>query len=153
MADKSSVLPTEEVFLKIDISGGRRRHWFVVLDDLSSDIIFGTPFLSKVSVVLDFDKGHIEFWWLINNKTIRYPVIRGQNGAYAQALLPNPGEIGELKTTTQTRLDPRSISTVKVRLKGKPILDTDRYVKRISHLNSNLTVMPDLTHLRFDYMR
>ena len=101
LANKSSVLPTEKVLLEIDISGGKRRHWFVVLDDLSSDIIFGTPFLSKVSTVLDFDEGYIEFRQLINNKTIRYPVIRGQNGAYAQALLPNPGEIGELKTTTQ----------------------------------------------------
>ena len=61
LANKSSVLPTEEVLLEINISGGRRRHWFVVLDDFSSNIIFGTPFLSKVSTVLDFDEGHIKF--------------------------------------------------------------------------------------------
>ena len=41
----------------------------------------------------------------------------------------------------------------KVRLKGKPIPDTDGYVKGISHLNSNLTIMPGLTHLRFDHIR
>ena len=50
-------------------------------------------------------------------------------------------------------MDPRSISTIKVRLKGKSIPDTDGYVKGISHLNSNLTVMPGLTHLRFNHMR
>ena len=153
LADKSSVMPREEVLLEIDISGGRKRHWFVILDKLSLDVSFGTPFLSKVGAVLDFNEGQIEFPQLINNETIRFPVIKGQDGTYTQAITSNPGEIEELKIIAQKRLDPRSISTVEVRLKGKALPDTDRYVKGILHLNSSLMIMPGLTHLRFDHVR
>ena len=49
---------------------------FTVLNELSSSIIFGTPFLSKIGAVLDFDKGKIEFRKLLHGQTLTFPFCR-----------------------------------------------------------------------------
>ena len=62
MANNDPIQPQEEVLLEIEIAGSKRRHWFTVMNELSSDIIFGDPFLRKIGAVLDFSERTIEIW-------------------------------------------------------------------------------------------
>jgi hypothetical protein len=54
MANDSRVRPKEEVLLEINIMNHKRKHWFMVMDDLTANMILGGPFLRKIGAILFF---------------------------------------------------------------------------------------------------
>ena len=122
------------------------------MNKLSSDIIFGDPFLRKIRAVLDFSERTIEIWNLTKESMI-FPLSDNETRIRLSALIPQPGELGELKTFQQITFPPQTMTAVEVMLKGRPIKDADGYVRGISRKNSQLHVIPGLVHLEKDEIR
>ena len=105
MVNNDPIRPQKEVLLEIEIAGSKRRHWFTVMNELSSDIIFGDLFLRKIEAVLDFSERTIEIRNLTKESMI-FSLSDNETRTRLSALIPQPGELGELKTFQQITFPP-----------------------------------------------
>ncbi len=154
VANRATIKPTIMALIKHKILGKWITNWYIVLHNLSHDIILGLPFQHRMGMIMDCKAKQIHFTRIKCSYYYSY-----QENTNAQIESDNiesieclPNQYILMQTKKGITIKPRSRQVVRVQTTRpiKTVEDTEGIITGLWDLPRNLKVITGLTNLNYD---